>query len=122
MRLCVQYALTYPHRAEGLTKRLSLADIGRLTFARPDTKAFPLLALAFRAITLGGGVPAVLNAANEVAVEAFLSENLSFLGISEVVAQTVEALTVAARAESLEERIAFDREARRIAQNLISHG
>ena len=122
MRLCVQYALTYPHRLEGLTERLSLTKIGKLTFASPDAEAFPLLALAFRAISLGGGVPAVLNAANEIAVEAFLSEKLSFLGIAETVTQTVERLPEAARARSLEERIAFDRQARRIAQELILHG
>ena len=122
MRLCVQYALTYPHRAEGLTARLSLADVGRLTFARPDNEAFPLLVLAFRAIELGGGIPAVLNAANEVAVEAFLAEKLSFLGISEIVMNTVNNMTEAAKAQTLNERIACDRQARALAQELIAHG
>ena len=119
MRLCVQYALTYPHRAYGLTKPLSLADIGTLTFGRVDEEAFPLLPLAFRAITLGGGVPAVLNAANEVAVNAFLKEKISFTQISDTVLQTVERLTQASFAGTLAERISFDREARALAREII---
>ncbi len=121
MRLCVQYALTYPYRAVGLTKRLSLSDVGTLTFAMPDMEAFPLLALAFRAIRAGGGVPAVLNAANEVAVGAFLKEQISFLEIFDVVEQTVDAMSSARDADTLERRIARDREARRYAQTLLSY-
>ena len=121
MRLCVQYAMTYPHRAQGLTKRLSLSDVGTLTFALPDTEAFPLLALAFHAIRSGGGVPAVLNAANEVAVAAFLKEEISFLEIFDVVKRTVDAMASAKNADTLEERIAYDREARRYAADLLSH-
>lgn len=118
MRLCVQYALTYPRRAKGICAPLSLADIGTLTFKTPDTSAFPLLDLAYRAISLGGGVPAVLNAANEVAVDAFLKERISFGSIAPIVSQTVERLTDAKTAQTLEERIAFDREARRLAQEI----
>lgn len=121
MRLCVQYALTYPHRAEGLTKRLSLTDIGTLTFAKPDMEAFPLLSLAFRAIRTGGGVPAVLNAANELAVDAFLKEKISLLEIFDVVEKTVDAMISAKDADTLEGRIAWDREARRYAATLLSY-
>lgn len=120
MRLCVQYALTYPHRKEGLTKRLSLADVGRMTFASPDMETFTLLPLAFSAISHGGAVPAVLNAANEVAVEAFLTKKLSFLGIFKAVSETVEALVVEAKpCGTLEERLDMDRCARRYADALI---
>ncbi len=121
MRLCVQYALSYPHRREGLTPRLSLAEVGKMSFAEPDMETFPLLPLAFRAIDLGGGVPAVLNAANEVAVMAFLEENLSFCGIFDVVCETVEALTAAKACDTIESRIAMDREARRMAKSLLKN-
>ena len=120
MRLCVQYALTYPHRREGLTKRLSLTDVGKMTFFSPDMQTFPLLALAFSAIKDGGAVPAVLNAANEVAVEAFLREELSFLGISKVVSETVETLASEAMAcDTLESRLLMDRRARHVAASYI---
>ena len=120
MRLCVQYALTYPHRKEGLTKRLSLADVGKMTFASPDMDTFTLLPLAFSAISHGGAVPAVLNAANEVAVESFLTQKLSFLGIFKAVSETVEALVTKAKpCDSLEERLDMDRCARRYADALI---
>lgn len=120
MRLCVQYALTYPHRREGLTKRLSLTDVGKMTFFLPDTETFPLLALAFSAISDGGAVPATLNAANEIAVEAFLKEELSFLGIFEIVSETVAALASEAKGcSTLESRISMDRRARGVAGSLI---
>ena len=113
MRLCVQYALTYPHRLEGLTKRLSLSDVGRLTFAKPDMETFPLLALAFSAVCDGGVVPAVLNAANEVAVDAFLKEKVSFTGVFEIVSATVERLrTEAVCAQTLEARLSMATHAR----------
>ena len=120
MRLCVQYALSYPRRAVGLTAPLSLSKIGTLTFGEPDTDAFPLLALAYRAITLGGGVPAVLNAANEVAVDAFLKERIGFCDISRIVTETVTALEEAKCAQTLVERLSFDREARVKATEFIA--
>ena len=119
MRLCVQYALTYPARVEGPVARLSLFEVGSMSFYEPDTEAFPLLSEAFRAIRLGGGVPAALNAANEVAVEAFLSERISFSDISRIVISTVENMTEAASLDTLEERMTADREARRRARALI---
>ena len=120
MRLCVQYALTYPQRAEGISKPLSLTDVGRLTFFEPDLEAFPLLDLAFRAISLGGGVPAVLNAANEIAVEAFLAERIGFTDIMDTVSQTVTAFENAKSASTLSSRIGFDREAREYARALVA--
>ena len=121
MRLCVQYALTYPHRAKGVTGRLSLSDVGKMTFASPDMETFPLLALAFSAIASGGAVPAVLNAANEVAVDAFLKEKLSFAGVFDTVSQTVEALrNEAVMMAGLDERLDAARRARAYAKDLIS--
>ena len=120
MRLCVQYALTYPSRAEGLTPPLDLFKLSRLTFERPDTETFPLLALAFSAASDGGAVPAALNAANEVAVAAFLREQIPFHRIAEVVSDVVSRLSGAASAVStLEGILESDREARRLANSIL---
>lgn len=119
MRLCVQYAMTYPERCEGPVKSLDLTKVGHLSFYEPDTVAFPLLPLAFRAISLGGGVPAVLNAANEVAVAAFLAEEISFTAIGRIVEETVEGMTEAKMADTLEARLLCDRAARRLAKEKV---
>ena len=120
MRMCVQYAVDYPDRCEGVAEPLDLFSVGRLTFARPDTEAFPLLALAGRAITDGGAMPAVMNAADEVAVEAFLRGEISFLDISRTVSQVYERMTDARCAVALEDIISADRGARAIAREMIS--
>jgi 1-deoxy-D-xylulose-5-phosphate reductoisomerase len=120
MRACIQYALTYPARVSGNVEELDLFETGRLTFAKPDTDTFPLLTLAMRAIRAGGALPAVLNAANEVAVAAFLDERLSFLGISEIVSETVERLAHAAEKTDLASVLAFDQEARSTAASLLA--
>ncbi len=91
MRLPIQYALTYPERLPSPSKRLSLAEIGSLTFERPDTDRFPLLRLAAEAGAMGSTYPTVMSAADDVAVAAFLAGNLSFVGISEVVSRVVDA-------------------------------
>lgn len=120
MRMCVQYAMSYPERASGVCAPLDLTAMGALHFAPPDKANFPLLPLAYRAIEAGGALPAVLNAANEVAVEAFLSEKLSFLGIGELVGETVETLSSAQKAHALEEILDYDREARRLTAERLS--
>ena len=118
MRMCVQYAVDYPDRCPTSSAELDLFSVGALTFRTPDTEAFPLLALAKRAMTDGGAMPAIVNAADEVAVAAFLEEKLSFLGISEVVIKTYERMSGRA-ASTVDELVAADREARRIAKELI---
>ena len=118
MRMCVQYAVDYPDRCPTASAELDLFAVGALTFRAPDTEAFPLLALAKRAMTDGGAMPAIVNAADEVAVAAFLEERLSFLGISEVVAETYERMA-ARRAETVDELVLADREARAIARELV---
>ena len=121
MRLCVQYALTHPARAEAVIPELDLFRIGKLTFARPNTETFPLLALARSAIASGGAVPAVVNAANEVAVAAFLEKKLTFPGIAEVVTETAERLrTEASRAETVEDIFSFDARARAVANEILA--
>ena len=119
MRMCVQYAVDYPERCATSSERLDLTRLGRLTFASPDYDAFPLLSLAKRAIALSGAAPAVLNAADEVAVAAFLEEKLSFVGISEVVERTVDELSGAKDVKTLTEILDYDREARTVAERLI---
>ena len=121
MRMCVQYAVDYPERCEGVGEPLDLVRLGKMTFSSPDYEAFPLLALAKRALSDGGAMAAVLNAADEVLVEKFLEGELSFLGISDCVAATYERMSHARNAHSLEDIIASDREAREIARSLGKH-
>src|SRR5215831_13037164 len=90
MCLPIQYALTYPDRAPSDRVQTNLAQLGSLTFEEPDPARFPALALARRAGEVGGTLPAVLNAANEVAVEAFVNRRINFPQISEMVARTME--------------------------------
>lgn len=115
MRHCVQYALSYPRRAASVTPRLSLTALSGLTFAEPDKNTFVLLQMAYDALTAGGATAAVLNAANEVAVDLFLSKSLSFLGIFDTVCRTVEALSDAKYEHSLEGILEYDRLARLMA-------
>ena len=92
MRVPISYALHYPERADTAARPLDLAEVGALTFEPPDLDAFPCLRLARDAVAAGGTAPCVLNAANEVAVHAFLAGGLRFPGIAEVVERTLEAL------------------------------
>ena len=85
MRLPIQYACSYPERWDGAAAALDLARAGRLDFAAPDLDRFPCLGLAYRALRAGGTLPVVLNAANEVAVAAFLDGTLGFTAIPAVI-------------------------------------
>ncbi len=118
MRMCVQYAVDFPNRFKSDSEELDLVKLGGLSFYEPDTSAFPLLALAGRAIALGGAMPAVLNAADEVAVEAFLSGRISFTDISDTVMSAFEEM-IGCRASSIDELILCDREARKITAKII---
>lgn len=119
MRMCIQYAIDYPDRMPGRCEALDLISIGKMTFARPDENAFPLLGMARRAYFEGGGCPAVLNAADEVAVDAFLKEKISFADIPRVIINTYEMMGGAKYAHSLEDIIASDAEARHVAQEYV---
>ena len=119
MRLCVQYALTHPDRYEAVIPQLDLTRQAALTFAKPDLDTFVLLRLALDSIARGGATPAVLNAANEIAVGAFLRHQIGFTDIFDVVGETVEKLSAASAAESLDDIFAYDAEARRYADALI---
>jgi len=91
MRLPIQYALSYPERFENPLPRLDLAHLAALHFEKPDRKRFPCLDLGYTASKIGGTMPAVLNAANEVAVEAFLAGRIGFLGIPKIIEKTLRA-------------------------------
>ena len=121
MRMCVQYAVDYPDRCESASAELDLFKVGSLTFREVDGDAFGLLPLAYRALREGGAMPAVLNAADEVAVAAFLDGKISFSAITETVQETFEDFS-GARAECVEEFIHYDREARRFAEKIVSRG
>lgn len=117
MRLPIQYAVTWPERVGNSLSPLDLAALGRLDFEAPRRMDFPALDLAVRAGTLGGTSPAVLNAANEVAVEAFLAGRVSFSAIWRMVDQVMGAIPHTAR-PSLEVILAADADARRLANSL----
>lgn len=89
MKLPILYALEYPKRLDAGGAKLSLAKRGKLTFFEPDYEKFPCLALAFEAMRLGGNAPAALNAANEVAVDAFLHEKIEFCDIPDIIEHTI---------------------------------
>lgn len=116
MRHCVQYALEKADREEGVIEPLDLAKISKLTFARPDREAFALLDLALYSLEKGGATTAVLNAANEVAVAAYLSGRIKFGQISECVCHTVYTLTKASEIHTLYEIFDADKKAREIAK------
>ncbi len=119
MRLCVQYALTTPARTSAVIPQLDLLKVEKLTFAAPDCETFPLLPLAKKCFGLGGAAPAALNAANEVAVAAFLSRKISFLKLSDIVLRVTSDMPHAANAHTLSEILDIDREARERAIALI---
>ena len=119
MRHCVQYALTHPMRAEAVTEELDLFSVGKLTFARPDMDTFRLLPLAIKAIKMGGAVPGVLNAANEVAVAAFLNKQISFVGIFELVEKTVDKFSYSSSIHDIEDILKICFEAETFAKNQI---
>jgi len=91
MCLPIQYALTYPDRSASDRVQTNLAKLGSLTFEEPDTDRFPALELARRAGEIGGTMPAVLNAANEIAVDAFINQKINFPQISQTVRRTMDA-------------------------------
>ena len=99
--------------------RLDLASLARLDFMAPDTERFPALRLARDALRAGGGAPAILNAANEVAVEAFMQRRIGFLEIADTVAEVMEAMGTPT-ADTLDDVITLDAAARHAAQRLTS--
>jgi 1-deoxy-D-xylulose-5-phosphate reductoisomerase len=119
MRVPISYALHFPERAGVPVRNLDLVELGALTFEAVDAGAFPALRLAREAAEAGGTAPCVLNAANEVAVHAFLAGRLPFLGIPEVIERALEQLG-AARVHSFDSLYAADTDARALAAELVA--
>ncbi|NUP99845.1 MAG: 1-deoxy-D-xylulose-5-phosphate reductoisomerase, partial [Armatimonadetes bacterium] len=119
MRTPIQFALTYPERLPSPRRRLDLTQVAQLTFEAPDFAAFPCLRLAYEAARAGGTMPCVMNAANEVAVDAFLNQRLDFLGIAARVEQVMERHDTVA-APDLEGLFAADAWAREAAAEVTA--
>ncbi|HLH41162.1 MAG TPA: 1-deoxy-D-xylulose-5-phosphate reductoisomerase [Bryobacteraceae bacterium] len=118
MRLPIQYALTYPERADAPVPRLDWRESARWTFDPPDWKKFPLLKLAYEAQEAGGSSTATLNAADEIAVEAFLSGQIPFPAIAATVAETLQRVP-RREPKSVQEVLELDRLSRQKARNII---
>jgi len=118
MKGAIAYALSYPERLALQQPLPDFAGMAGLTFASPDLEKFPCLALAYRACETGGSLPAVLNAANEVAVRAFLNQQISFTEIPETIRKTMESHTIVSD-PSLADILEADQWARQQAENLI---
>ncbi len=118
MRLPIQYALSYPERLEDALPRLDLTHLQALHFEKPDRRRFPCLELGYAASKIGGTMPTVLNAANEVAVEAFLNERTGFLGIPKIIEKTMSAHYLV-RNPALADIFAADAWSRETAEELL---
>ena len=122
MRIPIQFALSYPARWSAPVEPLDFRTLGSLEFEAPDLETFRCLALAIEAGTTGGTLPAVMNAANEVAVAAFLDEQIPYLGIAELVERTMNHAVrkgSVKKATSIEELLAIDAETRVYARELV---
>jgi 1-deoxy-D-xylulose-5-phosphate reductoisomerase len=119
MRAPIAYALSWPERCESGIQKLDLTKIGTLTFEEPDMERFPALRLAFEALKAGKTYPAVLNAANEIAVAAFLDKKIRFIEIAETVDKTMQAHEAYTPVE-LEDYLQADHWARETAKKLIA--
>lgn len=118
MRTPIAYGLGYPERIQSGVSSLDFLTVGSLEFDAPDTQRFPCLKLAFDALKAGGTAPAILNASNEVAVAAFLNEEISFMGIPQVIEETLNQAdnnTVT----SIEQLLAVDAKARVLTTEMI---
>ncbi|MDR1591556.1 MAG: 1-deoxy-D-xylulose-5-phosphate reductoisomerase [Prevotellaceae bacterium] len=120
MKMPILYALLYPERRDLPFQRLNFADYHTLTFEQPDVKRFRNLGLAFEAMRLGGTMPCVLNAANEVVVEAFLQGKIGFLQMSDIIEQTMQKMphTVS---PNVEDYVNCDFETRRLTREIAGH-
>jgi 1-deoxy-D-xylulose-5-phosphate reductoisomerase len=122
MRTPIAYSLAWPERMAAPTKRLDLAELGTLTFEAPDLERFPALRLAREVLAAGGSAGTVLNAANEVAVEAFLARRIGFLAIADLVDATLQASAglIGLPRRSVEDVLAIDAEARASARSFLA--
>lgn len=119
MKLPIQYAFTYPERIKSNFPRFDFFNYPQLTFEKPDIKTFSNLALAYNAMERGGNMPCVLNASNEVVVQAFLEDKIGFLKMSEVIASALDRIPMI-KTPSLEDYIQCDKETRLLTKELIN--
>ena len=118
MKLPIQYAIGYPERIKSDFKRFDFSDYAELTFEKADTKTFRNLALAYKTLEKGGNLSCILNAANEVAVDAFLNDRLVFLAIPDIIERVMDEATFI-KNPTYEDYVASDHEARILAGNMI---
>jgi 1-deoxy-D-xylulose-5-phosphate reductoisomerase len=118
MKLPIQYALGFPERIKNDYKRFDFMAYPNLSFEKPDLSTFRNLALAYKALQIGGNMPCIINAANEIAVAGFLTDSVSFLGMSDVIEHCMQNIPAIAQ-PSLMDYLNTDKETRILAQNLI---
>lgn len=120
MRLPIQYALGYPRRLKSDFPRFNFVDYPSLTFEKPDTETFRNLAIAYKALELGGNMPCVINAANEIVVEAFLKDEIGFLEMPDVIERTMQSVSFI-KTPAYDDYVASDKEARILAKEMLIH-
>lgn len=118
MRLPIQYAFSYPKRLHSSFERIDFFKLKNMTFEEPDTKRFRCLDIAYKALNMGGNMPCVVNAANEIANHAFISDQITFERIAEIIEETMQRMSFCADS-SLETYLETDKEARKIASSMI---
>jgi len=118
MRTPIAHALAWPERIDSGVAALNLFDVARLDFEKPDFERFPCLGLAYQALRAGGSAPTILNAANEIAVEAFLDERLSYMQIPQLIEDTLQAIEVHP-VDALDVVLHTDKQAREHARQYI---
>ncbi|MCM1312478.1 MAG: 1-deoxy-D-xylulose-5-phosphate reductoisomerase [Bacteroides sp.] len=118
MRLPIQYAFSYPKRLQSSFERIDFFKLQTMTFEEPDTKRFRCLDIAYKALHMGGNMPCVVNAANEIANHAFIADQIKFERIGEIIEETMQHITFSAES-SLETYLETDKEARLFASSLI---
>jgi 1-deoxy-D-xylulose-5-phosphate reductoisomerase len=119
MKLPIQFALAYPDRLKSDFPRFNFLDYPQLTFEQPDLETFRNLALAFKALEEGGNQPCILNAANEIAVDAFLKDKIGFLEMSDIIEQSMAKVSFIKK-PNYDDYVATDAETRRLALEMIN--
>lgn len=119
MRVPIQYAFSYPDRLHSSFDRLDFSTCGNLTFEKPDTTRFRNLALAYEALYQAGNMPCIVNAANEIAVAAFLRNRVSFLGMSDAIEKVMQTVSYI-KTPTFDDYVATDAEARRVAKEIMN--
>jgi 1-deoxy-D-xylulose-5-phosphate reductoisomerase len=118
MRLPIQYALGFPERLESNFPRFSFADYGNLTFEKADASTFRNLELAYEAMKKGGNLPCIMNAANEVAVQAFLNEKISFLRMPDIIEAAMNRVSFIQHPD-INDYNTSDKESRQVALSMM---